>query len=504
MTVAALAAEAPLLIPAPRRLSRVALPSILALALLLRLVALAFPSVHHPDEIFQYLEPAHRLVFGQSVVTWEWRYGMRSWFIPLPIAALMKVGAWIAPETSLYLLLPKLAVTILSLVTVVTGWRLGERLSPLHALIGGLVGAIWWEFVYFAPHILSEAISVALLLPAALLLTDRQGWTPRRLATAGALMALAGVARFQHLPAIAVLALCACGSRWRECWLPLLLGGIAALVPTALCDWAMGQAPFSWLVTNVRLNFVENRSARYGVSSPLEYLRELMVYWQLWIAPILVFAWLGARRYPMLGWTALANLAFHMAIAHKEYRFILLSSTLLILLAALGSCKLIDWVRRARGADGARRGVVFLHIGWLLASASLAGAAASRGDWTRYGAELQFYGRLRTDPSLCGLAIFRQKLTYSGGYANLHRNVPMQYFWGPAPLLIRPLVELGPTYNTVIIAQALAHHLPSNFQPLSCDGDREDRVCLYRRPGSCVADPASPYEINAVLQRLDR
>ena len=57
--------------------------------LLLPVLALAFATraavvlsgdfVLHLDEIMQYLEPAHRLVFGNSVTHWEYFYGARSW-----------------------------------------------------------------------------------------------------------------------------------------------------------------------------------------------------------------------------------------------------------------------------------------------------------------------------------------------------------------------------------------------------------------------------------------
>lgn len=30
------------------------------------------PNTHHPDEVFQTIEPAHRLLTGVGVVTWEW------------------------------------------------------------------------------------------------------------------------------------------------------------------------------------------------------------------------------------------------------------------------------------------------------------------------------------------------------------------------------------------------------------------------------------------------
>ena len=62
-------------------------------AIVTRLYALlSIPGYRHPDSVFQLLEPAHRLVFGYGIVPWEYVYGMRSWFQPLIIAAIMKAG----------------------------------------------------------------------------------------------------------------------------------------------------------------------------------------------------------------------------------------------------------------------------------------------------------------------------------------------------------------------------------------------------------------------------
>src|ERR1051325_4135581 len=49
----------------------------------LRLVPIIVePSLNWGDEIFQTLEPAHRLVYGYGLVTWEVQLGMRSWLLP--------------------------------------------------------------------------------------------------------------------------------------------------------------------------------------------------------------------------------------------------------------------------------------------------------------------------------------------------------------------------------------------------------------------------------------
>jgi phosphatidylinositol glycan class B len=61
--------------------------SIIALALAVRLIAIfLFPSLHHPDENYQTLEQAHRLVFGYGVKTWEFEDGIRSLVIPYLLA----------------------------------------------------------------------------------------------------------------------------------------------------------------------------------------------------------------------------------------------------------------------------------------------------------------------------------------------------------------------------------------------------------------------------------
>ena len=68
------------------------LPLVLALAFAARAaVALSGDFVLHPDEIMQYLEPAHRLAFGNGVIYWEYFYGARSWLVPGVVAGVLKL-----------------------------------------------------------------------------------------------------------------------------------------------------------------------------------------------------------------------------------------------------------------------------------------------------------------------------------------------------------------------------------------------------------------------------
>ncbi|MCP1836681.1 hypothetical protein J2R76_005020 [Bradyrhizobium sp. USDA 4532] len=66
-------------------------------ALVLRLAAALWPNVMYPDEIFQYLEPAWRMLGHDGILTWEWREGIRGWFLPTLLAGPVAVGGLIAP-----------------------------------------------------------------------------------------------------------------------------------------------------------------------------------------------------------------------------------------------------------------------------------------------------------------------------------------------------------------------------------------------------------------------
>ena len=69
--------------PPPSRGEVAVLLAIIGVGFALRfLLAELSPNIHHPDELFQYLEQAHRLVFGYGVVPWEFRVGTRSWLLP--------------------------------------------------------------------------------------------------------------------------------------------------------------------------------------------------------------------------------------------------------------------------------------------------------------------------------------------------------------------------------------------------------------------------------------
>ena len=97
---------------------------ILIVAFLVRLyLAVAFPSIHWPDEIFQYLEQAHRLVFKYGAIPWEFREGTRFWLVPGFLAGPLKLSDVVnLSQPPAYLFLVAASLSAFSLSVVVVGF----------------------------------------------------------------------------------------------------------------------------------------------------------------------------------------------------------------------------------------------------------------------------------------------------------------------------------------------------------------------------------------------
>lgn len=115
---------------------------LLLLAGWLRLALAFWPNVHAPDEIYQTIEPAWRMLGHESFATWEWRHGIRSWTLPTLLSAPIALGNWLAPGGPGLFFAPRAVFALASLAIVASAYGFGARLSRMHALIAGLVAAI--------------------------------------------------------------------------------------------------------------------------------------------------------------------------------------------------------------------------------------------------------------------------------------------------------------------------------------------------------------------------
>lgn len=328
------------------------LPAILLLAATLRIaVGLAFPNYIVPDEIYQYLGQAHRLVFGHGYIPWEFRVGLRSWLIPLALALPMAAARLVvsSPAFGLAVIRTLLSIASLSVVVCAALWGLkfdGKR----GAWLAGLAAALWPDLWVMAPHPLEGALAAYVLLPA-LFLIEPVGSTDlapssfcahdstRRIATAATLLGVAFVLRNALAPAIAVAGMGLCRNQPRR-WLVGVSAGAVPVVLAGLLDWITWGTPFRSFWLNLQLNGVDNVGIVFGHEGWTFYPAALLEDW-LWATPMIALTVaIGARRLPITTLTAATIFLTYSMFGHKELRFLFPMIALLVPVAGVGLARL--------------------------------------------------------------------------------------------------------------------------------------------------------------------
>jgi hypothetical protein len=182
--------------------------AIFAAGLMLRLyLAVQGHAIRHPDEIFQGLEQAHRIVFGYGVETWEFDRHIRWLGLPLLLTLPQYLAAALQQGPQFYVTLTRIGLVCLSILPLPLLYRtLAPRYGAGLAALACLVPLVWVENLGFASSPLPDAVSAPLLcctalLPLAFARRDF-GWC---IAFAG-LAAVTCAVRFQLAPGVLLVA----------------------------------------------------------------------------------------------------------------------------------------------------------------------------------------------------------------------------------------------------------------------------------------------------------
>ncbi len=394
-------------------------------------VALAGDFVLHPDEIMQYLEPAHRLVFGNGITYWEFFYGARSWLVPGLVAGILAGFDSLGLGTpSGYVGGVKLAFCAISLLVPAGMYGFARRhFGEATARVALLAGVFWYELVGFAHKPLTEFVATALLL-ALLALCVRPSLERTRVVWGLAgLAVLVAAVRMQYAP-LAVLLLGVVFLRTPRKKTLAIAAAACALAVGLFDGITWGGGLFHSYRSNFGFNLANNPA---GAGPPgIQYL------WWIGLASAglgilsLAGALRSPRRYGFLLALVAVTLLLHALPAHKEYRFVFAVVPLWLL---IGSDLVARWA--ARGG-GMRRGAGLAGIAFAAisaagilnalpgqervyqASTSLAEVRFLRGQDPIFAA----YRHLAEAPGVQGVIQVDRTYYDSPGYYYLHRKVP--------------------------------------------------------------------------------
>jgi GPI mannosyltransferase 3 len=368
----------------------------------------------HPDEVYQFLEPAYFRVHGYGVLAWEWRQGLRNWAAPLLLSAVLRVGGWFGVHD------PWWARGLLAVpLALLQGWgllaaaRLGlRRAGSLGSWTALLALGLLPLFRVVAGRTLGEALSAALLVVAAEALSrdagDRRGgWL------GGLALGLAFVVRYGSLPAIVLGALwLVARRRWRVlAWAGVGLGAVGLAL--GVLDWVSWGRPWHSVLAWASFNVLTDGAARTFGREPAAYYLQFLWEVPLWVWPGLLLTLLLCRpRLGIAGVMALGMVAALQSTAHKEERFLYPVVVLLVVEAAPGVGALLERLRRP--ALRAVRAVLALVSTFLAAPPSV----DLRGD------QFRALVRAARPPEVQGLLIVNEGLWGAGGFFYLGKRIP--------------------------------------------------------------------------------
>lgn len=323
-------------------------------------VALCTISIGHPDELWQFNEPAHAVVFNRGHLTWDWRARIRSFVFPLPLIAAFYVAklfgrlglegledfiVQVAP-----LVIRAFWASTTDLYTVKLSRKFFGPLSTKWALLFTLSNMAQAEI---GTRAYSNAVETSLCSVVAYIWpTNRREWSQRKWISA---LTVLGLACLIRISAVQMFLPAAC---FVFLYAPNPLEVIFSAVPLMVLIFAFGVVVDSYFYGEFTVswwnffqwNVVKNISSFFGVSPFYYYFNTLT--WEL-LKTVLPFTVFGLFK-AFVNWKSvfpffllvLPYFIFCSLQPHKEHRFILPILPLLLAYSAHGGQQLEFWLQK--------------------------------------------------------------------------------------------------------------------------------------------------------------
>ncbi|XP_057532071.1 mannosyltransferase APTG1 isoform X2 [Amaranthus tricolor] len=293
--------------------------------------SLVVQTYFNPDEHWQSLEVAHRLVFGYGHLTWEWKRGIRSYLHPLLFAVLYKFLAFLHLDTPWFMVkAPRLLQSIFAAICDLYLFKLSDIIFGKQVAKWTLFSHLTNWFVFFCcTRTLSNSLETALTVVSLYYWPCIRGScgkfpsNSRRWALAIAAFACA----VRPTSAIiwlyvGLIELLTSSDRLKFVFLEAAPIGAVVLAITSLLDriiygsWII--VPFNFL----KFNFLSSGGDYYGTHPWHWYLIQGFPVMLFTFLPFSIAGIIYSKQWKLsglIGWV----IGIYSVLGHKEFRFVL-------------------------------------------------------------------------------------------------------------------------------------------------------------------------------------
>ena len=427
--------------------------TIFVLSLLVRIYA-ANTSIAqiYPDEIFQTLEPAHKLVFGRGITYWEFKVGARSWFFPGILAGVYKILDVIGVRDPLSINIGiKIFLSIFSSLAVSVLYLLFRKHSvpKKEAFLFTLPVAVSYLLSYISVRTLTESASLPFMVFAVYFASNYiENERIKGLISAFAAAGIAYMIRFQTciFSFGLALALFLTAKKRFQASLIFGLGFLGMMLIQGILDIFTWGSFFKSLITYLDYNILRGVADKHGVYPWHFYLADIFrtMHPVTWISAVLMMI-IGVvdfkknRQIFLFFFPFLFFFIGHSAIGHKEPRFVFACFFAILALSAGFFAKIVQKYGKNR-----KNAALFLAICLLFSLdafphikyAPLWNHSVTKIDnfyGHDKGIEKRFGGVLETEAELGRISdlkrayLFGIPQIWSGGYSYFHKNAPVSF-----------------------------------------------------------------------------
>ena len=446
-------------------------------------LAITDHAILYLDEIYQSLEQAHRVLYGIGWLPWEYKYGMRSWFLPGALTVLIKFFDLVTgshwPAT---VILTKVSLAIFAVGGIAAAVYYAHRIGGSWAAV---ICAAWcavFPMSLFSSHrVLTSGLSGTLLM---VVLALHLSPTRRNQFYAGLVSGIAFLVRYQSGLFLVVIGLVLLARRRHHEFVAYFVGATTVVFAGGMIDWISWGVPFHSIFMYLHFNLFLGGAGKLFGNMETTFYAQKLVSMLGWPGVILlgVGLVLGARRALTATAVVGAYLIALTLLSHKEARFLLHCIPAAVAVASIGWAHLPAIGNRAP----IRMSIVIMILGTTTYHVSLMKFSnvqgrfyVQRAGWSLWSGGNDVNEALLAagqQEDLCGIAIRMRSRYNDGGYFYLHRAVPLDRDLTDLTYARSNYFVVSDDTNTVELEQR-------GYRPVQ----HFRAVTLWRRPGPCKA-----------------
>uniref|UniRef100_J3L8V6 Mannosyltransferase n=1 Tax=Oryza brachyantha TaxID=4533 RepID=J3L8V6_ORYBR len=419
---------------------------VLALALAFRAAnALLVRTYFNPDEHWQCLEVAHRIVFGYGHLTWEWKQGLRSYLHPFVFAALYKFLALLHLDTPWFMAMaPRLLQSVFASFGDLYLYKLSKLIFNNHVAQWALFSQLVNWFMFFCiTRTLSNSMETVLTVAGLYywftamkssrgtsVVSNQQAASKQRPPSRKMALLIAALAcAIRPTSAITwlyigLLDFIQMKSKSRFLFLEIIPLGVLVLAAVTFLDCWMYGSPVIVPLNFLKFNLFSSGGDYYGTHVFHWYFSQGFPSMVWSFLPFSIYGIMKSREWRLAGLIAWV-LAVYSILGHKEFRFVLPVLPLMFMFSGYNLAAMVQFKGKGCNEKGHLSRLQLSVI--LLILTNLPMALYMSLFHQRGTEDVMFYLSREAHDGRVKSVLFLMPCHSTPYYSTLHYNIPMRF-----------------------------------------------------------------------------